>query len=136
MNNLSEFFCNEQEYYLDFVSYTRIDQITSEPELELKCTDTIKAKICDDRVVITVTRELNFNPEALFKLAVSYGVILRFIPEKKNEVDWNNIDLAKEFQENGMFATGNLFNRISLLVGEITSSFGQSPIIVPPQFTT
>ena len=41
-------------------------------------------------------------------------------------------NLAKEFEKHGDFVLGNLMNRISLLISEITSSFGQSPIVLPP----
>ena len=39
---------------------------------------------------------------------------------------------AKEFEKHGDFVLENLMNRISLLISEITSSFGQSPIVLPP----
>ena len=42
------------------------------------------------------------------------------------------MNLAEEFRKNGQFVLGNLMNRISLLIAEITSSFGQAPIILPP----
>ena len=137
MNNLSDYFKSEQEFYLDSITYERINKNISETEVQILCKDVIRANVLDvDRVRVTVTRELKFDPEVLFKLVISYGVILRFVPEKKEDVDWEGIDLNSEFRDNGNFATGNLFNRISLLVGNITGSFGQSPLIVPPQFLT
>lgn len=135
MNNLSEYFQQQHEFYLDTVSYIRIDKEIPEPEIQMQCKDTITARILDENsVVVTVTRDINFRPAVLFKLSVSYGAVLRFAPEKRDEVDWNEIDLSKEFQENGTFVTANLFNRISLLMGEITGAYGQSPMIIPPQF--
>ena len=52
--------------------------------------------------------------------------------ERKEEYDWDKINLAEEFRENGEFVLGNLMSRISLLIAEITSSFGQIPLILPP----
>lgn len=135
MNNLSDYFESEQEYYLDSISYERIEKNFSQTEVQIFCKDVITANVFEgDKVRVTVTRELKFAPEILFKLLISYGVVLRIASEKKNDIDWEKIDLSSEFRDNGSFATGNLFNRISLLIGNITGSFGQSPLIVPPQF--
>lgn len=134
MNNLADYFIAEQEYYLDAISYERIDRAINAPKIELNCADRIDVKTADDKVVVTVTRKLSFSPEALFSLSIKYGAVLCFDPEKKKDVDWGNVNLADEFISNGTFVTSNLLNRISLLIGEITGSFGQTPIIVPPQF--
>ena len=50
----------------------------------------------------------------------------------ETEYDWFDVNLAEEFRENGDFITIHLMNRITLLIGEITSSFGQQPFILPP----
>ena len=42
-----------------------------------------------------------------------------------------NINLADEFRKNGDFVTIQLMSRITLLIAEITSSFGQQPLILP-----
>ena len=86
----------------------------------------------EDRVRITVERTLTLEPKAKFELAVSYGAILKFDDDKKHEYDWKKINLAKEFQENGEFVLSNLMSRMSLLIAEITASFGQTPIVLPP----
>lgn len=134
MEALSKYFMPEQEYYLDSVSYGRIEKNIDTSEVQIICNDTIVAKENEgNRIIVTVTRKVYFKPDVLFDLEVSYGTILKF-NEKKSEVDWDHMDLSKEFQDHGSFVTDNLFRRISLLISEITSSFGQPPIIVPPQF--
>lgn len=60
------------------------------------------------------------------------ALYLDLMKKKKYEHNWRNINLAKEFEKHGDFVLGNLMNRISLLISEITSSFGQSPIVLPP----
>ena len=40
--------------------------------------------------------------------------------------------MAEEFRDNGKFVTDNLMSRISLMIAQITSSYGQSPLILPP----
>lgn len=132
ISNLVDYFVAEQEFYLDKVSYNRIDKKEEAKEYSLNCIDNVEAKVNGDIVKLTVTRVLKFDPEEIFEMSVSFGAILRFNEEKKKEYDWGKINLAEEFRENGQFVLSNLMNRISLLIAEITSSFGQTPIILPP----
>ena len=81
---------------------------------------------------MTVTRSLSFEQNELFELTVSFGAILKFEPTRKNEYNWHEINMAEEFRKNGEFVTNNLMARISLLIAQITSSFGQPPFILPP----
>ena len=135
IRNLSEYFKPELEIFLDTVSYKRIENVNDkcEQELSLLCQDNLKAMLSEDGVRIIVTRTLMFEPEALFALNVSFGADLKF-NERKVEHEWTEINLAEEFGENGDFVTGQLMSRISLLIGQITSSFGQQPLILPSIF--
>lgn len=132
INNLSEYFKPEQEIFLDTVHYKRIENLYNgvRHEFALLCQDNVKATANDEGVRIIVTRSLVFDPEEIFNLSVSFGVDLKF-NERKAEHDWMNINLAEEFRENGDFVTAQLMSRISLLIGQITSSFGQQPLILP-----
>ena len=101
----------------------------------MNCFDNIEAKVSGDVVKVTVMRSLKFEPEEIFELSVSYGAILKIKKEKEMDYNWNQIDLAEEFRMNGQFVLGNLMNRMSLLIAEITSSFGQAPLILTPRIT-
>ena len=129
--NLEEYFEDEQGFYLDKVVYNRIDKKNQAEEYSLKCIDNIEAVVEEKTVKLTVKRVLQFEPEEIFELSVSYGAILK-IKEEKKSYAWDKMNLAEEFRENGQFVLGNLMSRISLLIAEITSSFGQPPIILPP----
>lgn len=133
ISNLAEYFASEQEFYLDKVSYNRIDKKGYAKEYLLNCIDNIDVEVHEDMVRLTVSRALKFDPEEVFDLSVSFGAILKFRKEKMNDYDWEKINLVEEFRENGQFVLGNLMNRISLLIASITSSFGQAPIILPPE---
>lgn len=135
ISNLAEYFENEQEFYLDKVLYNRIDKKLQEEEHSLNCFDNIEAKVSGDVVKVTVMRSLKFEPEEIFELSVSYGAILKIKKEKEMDYNWKQIDLAEEFRMNGQFVLGNLMNRMSLLIAEITSSFGQAPLILTPRIT-
>lgn len=132
IRNLYEYFDPRQQVYLESINYTKLDKDKGEKELLLNCQDTIEVLVYDEIVNVKVHRDLGFEFDQLFKLSISAGVILRFIPEKKSDYYWTEIDLSKEFKENGHFALSNIMNRISLVIAQITSSFGQSPIILPP----
>lgn len=133
IKNLSEYFKPEKEIFLDTINYKRIENLNRniKGEVALLCEDNIKATANDKGVRIIVTRSLTFDPKELFSLTVSFGPDLKF-NERKTEYDWFDVNLAEEFRENGDFITIQLMNRITLLIGEITSSFGQQPFILPP----
>ena len=133
IENLAQYFMQEHEFYLQSVSYNRIENVEDETEHSLNCFDNIKADVERDSFVrITVTRSLKFDPDELFELSISFGAILKFDPEKKDEYDWHKVNMAEEFRENGEFVLSNLMNRIALLVAQITSSYGQMPLVLPP----
>jgi hypothetical protein len=133
IKNLYEYFLPEQEFYLQNIDYDRIETLARKVEFSLNCSDSITAEILDDmRVKIIVTRSLSFDPNAMFQLSISFGANLRFKPQKYSEYNWNEINLAEEFRNNGDFVIGNLMGRVSLLIAQITSSFGQQPLVLPP----
>ena len=129
--NLGKYFQQEHAYYLNHINYRIIENNVE--EAAPGCVDHISAEVQgSEQVRVILTRTLKFEPESLFELSVSYGVILKFNSENKDEINWHGIQLAEIFKENGGFALQNLMNRISLLIAEITASYGQSPIILPP----
>lgn len=132
IKNLAEMFMPEQEIYLENIAYEKIDVEIEKEEHALKCEDNIAVNSEENGVLITVTRVLNFEPEELFSLRVSFGAMLRFAPGKKELYDWSNMNLAEEFRMNGDFITANLMARISNQIAQITSAAGQIPLILPP----
>lgn len=132
--NLVDYFKPEHQFFLQNVSYRRIGQEKEKQEYSLICSDNIDADIEDNQLHLTVTRNIRFDPSDLFELTVSYGVVLSFNSETKNDVNWDEIDIQEEFKEYGSFVLSNIMNRISLLISQITSSYGQPPIIMPPTF--
>lgn len=133
IENLEQYFEKDYQFYLDRIKYDRIESGDAEGEVTLNCSDSISVMVNgSEGVTLIVTRTMHFDPEILFGLEVSFGAELRFVQEKKSEVEWNNIDLASEFKKNGEFVLQNLMGRMSLLIGQITSSFGQMPLMTPP----
>lgn len=133
IKNLHEYFMPEQEYYLNEIIYKRIEGVDELKDGTATCEDSISTNLYESHdLKILVTRKFYFEPEQIFKMEISFGADLKFNPEKENEYDWEKIDLSKEFRENGDFVLSNLMSRISLLYAQITSSYGQQPLILPP----
>ena len=123
----------EHEFYLYKIVYDRLDNVTPEKTAPLNCADNINVEIKNNSIVkIIVTRSLYFEPEEIFRLSVAFGANLKFEPQKVSEYNWNEINLADEFRDNGHFVMDNLMSRISLLIAQITSSFGQQPLLLAP----
>ena len=132
IRNLSDYFEAEQEFYLDKISYNRIDKKEDAEAYSLNCIDNIETNVVENKVEVIVKRVLKFEPEEIFELSVSFGAVLKIRSEKMREYEWEKVNLAEEFRENGDFVLGNLMSRISKLIAEITSSYGQMPLILPP----
>ncbi len=135
MENLEQYFENEHRIYLKEINFERLDEIKqpTEGEITLNCTDNIAATVKDDEgVELVLTRKLSFVPEQIFGLNISFGADLQFDKEKAREINWHEINLADEFRNNGNFVLSNLLGRISLLIAQITSSSGQTPLVIPP----
>ena len=80
-------------------------------------------------VRIVFNRRMTFDPEELFVLSGSFSALLKFDPEKRDLVDWRSVDLVKEFTRAFPTLLATLNARTTLLVAQITSAAGASPLI-------
>ena len=133
IDNLASYFKEKHEIFLDSIKYNIVEENQVSQEYQLNGVDSIETKIEDEQVRVVVKRALKFYPEAFFSLEVAFGAVLEFNDEKKSEQDWQNVNLAEEFRENGGFILDHLLSRISLLIAQITSSYGQQPLILKPE---
>lgn len=133
IENLAEYFQPEQEIFLDGIYYKKVDSANNNTgqDVALACQDSVRASLTENGVRIILVRNLVFDPDILFKLTVSFGANLRF-NERRSEHDWMKVNLAEEFIKNGDFITAHLMSRISLLIGQITSSYGLQPLMLQP----
>lgn len=129
--DLNRYFHPEHQIFLENVNY-EVGNPTS-GKMKMNCKDTIVARVIDPvGVKFTFNRAITFEPQGPFYLSVSFSVIMRWREEVKDEVDWRHTDLANEFRSSGGVVLHNLASRAALLIAEITSSSGQSPIITLP----
>lgn len=87
-----------------------------------------------DKLSVIVTRNLKFDPESLFRLSISYLIHHYVKDEFRKELDWESYDLDNEIAGNYAYFAGVGMEAVSLLIGQITSSFGRVPIITNPLF--
>lgn len=132
IKNLAEYFQNEHDIFLENIAFSRIE---TDPisECSLNCTDNINTQVFENQgIKVVVTRTLEFEPECIFSLKIAFGAKLYFEEDKANTIEWGKLNLAEEFRENGDFIVNELMSRISLMIAQITASFGQGPLILPP----
>ena len=98
--NLEQYFEKDYQFYLERIKFDRIDSKEDVGEVSLNCRDCFWVVVNNDEgVTLIITRKMYFDPNVLFELEVSFGVDLKFIQEKKTEVEWDNVDLASEFKK-------------------------------------
>lgn len=132
IKNLAEYFQDEHDVFLENILYSRMEN-EIEPNCSLNCTDNISTNVIKNQgVIIIVTRTLEFEPEGIFSMKIAFGAKLYFEEDKIKELEWAKLNLAEEFRENGEFIINELMSRITLMIAQITASFGQVPLILPP----
>ena len=134
MENFSSYFLPERRIFLENISYEALGaKAVREKGKRLDCKDSVVAQLrYPFGVKIVFNRRLTFQPEELFELSVSFGAELKFDPEKRDLVDWKSVNIAGEFQTGFPTLFASLNARCTLLVAEITSAAGASPVIPLP----
>ena len=133
ISNLYEYFEPQQEYYLENISYNKLNNIPNVIEYAINVVDNVDVNLLEEGVEVIVGRKIFFDPNGVFELTVSFGANLHFNEEKKNEYNWDEINIENEFIKYGDFVIGNLISHISMLIANITASFGQPPMMLPPK---
>lgn len=131
IDNLASYFNRQKTISLENVEYKRIRNSKKADEYHLICEESVSIELGKESIDVILERKLYCDPENLFTLAVSFSAVLKFNEEGK-KVDWEKYDLSKLFESDGNFITNILAARASILIGEITASFGQNPIVLPP----
>ena len=132
MIDFGRYFLHDHQIFLDNLNYEVQKLEKATPEMKLNCKDTIVAQLMENvGVKVTFNRAMAFEPEGMFTLSVTFGVMMRFNPVYYTEISWKNVDIAGEFKKSCPHILTNLMSRTSMLIAEITSASGQVPIITP-----
>lgn len=123
------------EFSLKKIDYRMLDITDSSSEKKLNCTDIVHAELTDNsHVKIEYTRELQFETNDVFYLAVVFEAIFTIDEDSDLKIDWEKTDISSEFVKKPPEAFSIITSRTSLLIAQITSSYGQPPLITPPTF--
>ena len=135
MTIIDEYFDGSCSISLDEVSYKKLDEADEDVTLNIKDDIQIKENLCDsDRMTFIFSRNLSFSPKALFDITVNFEVVLELNDQYKGTNDWDYDKIR-----NGLLSEKNVIisivmSRISLLISQLTSAYGERPIITPPSF--
>ncbi|MDY4656011.1 MAG: hypothetical protein SO386_07320 [Eubacteriales bacterium] len=135
--DINQYIEPRQQTFLSNVEYRLLELVASGSKNVINVADNLEARFLDPKhIKLTLTRKLTFNPAGLFELSVSFGTILTLREDSYYLVDWKTYDVAEEIVRNSKNLINPLAARISLLIAEITSSYGQNPIVTPPTVIT
>lgn len=128
MIDMKSTFKTKRQLFLETVNYElRPVSYSSESESQVKCTDSVTASLVDDRnLKLSFCREIN-SIDQLVNMKVQFGLVLELLDGVSLEP---NKDYADEFI--GTSVLSGLILRTSLLISQITASFGQPPLITSP----
>ena len=130
--NFVEMFYENYSCFLNEVNYKVVAVGDVRDKVDILINDNVSFELVgDSNLKVVVERKISFNPNIVYEIRVSFGAILTF-RDGNNKLD--NIDFEKEFitDANGSIIIQGLLSRISLQIAQITSSYGQNPLVTPP----
>lgn len=133
MIDFNKYFNDEYQFALKKATYTWLEHSNQGAELELNIGDKISASIVNNNLEVTFEREVYFDPEALYAICISLSFTLTFrdgqLTEEAKKINW-----SEAMVENENPYLGNVISRASYLIATLTSSYGQQPLVTPPNF--
>ena len=135
MSAFTEYFAGECSISLENVTYNKLEENNGAVTLKVKDSIDIKEKENDiDSLEIIVSRNLTFEPRSLAEINVSFGVELRLNDQYKNSEQLDYARVRDEIISEDSVLTSIIMSRISMLISQLTSSYGERPIVTPPSF--
>lgn len=131
---LKDFFCNNGTIGLEEISFK------SHGNKNVKSTSCcVEDKISaishtDTAIKVVMTRKISLGENVFFDLAASFHTIHFLKEEYAKSFQWKDYDLDKAVNDEIDFFVGPGFDRLSLVLSQITSSFGGAPIVTPPMY--
>lgn len=129
--NFKEYFTDEYQYSLKSIVYETIESKETFDTIELNCSDDINSISVENGLELTFSRKVFFVPKCMYELTVTYSVKLFYVDNTKEINREELLDILKN-EENVYLS--NIISRASLLISDITSSYGQNPVVTPPVF--
>jgi len=131
MDNFERYFLHEKKILLENISYETVKLEEKAEKVKMGVKDTIVAQLMRNGVKINFNRAVNFEPEGIFSLSVTFSMLMLFDPTTKDEVEWKGMDIAGEFRKSCPHLMTALMSRTSLMISQITAASGQNPLVTP-----
>ncbi len=133
MIDFEHIFQDEYQFTLKHASYNWLPAGDAPQDAALNIKDNIRAEQCGNQIEITYSRSVFFEPNSIFDVTVVFAFILVFSDEAMAQAHHNIVwEQALLEQENPYMA--NIISRASSLIASITASYGQQPLVTPPNF--
>lgn len=131
--DLNQYIEPKQQTFLNNVEYRLLQLVSGASGSKMKITDKLDATFLDSKHIrLILSRKICFEPAGLFEMEVSFGTIVTLKDDAYFLVDWQTYDVAEEVINNSKNLINPLAARISMVIAQITSSYGQVPIVTPP----
>ena len=131
MINFKEYFRDEYQFALKNISYTQLSPAPLGSDVSLNIIDALGTNLSSSSLELTFHRNVAFTPSSLYSLTVTFTCTLSFkdssCVEKAQQVNWNDA-----FTNTRSPYLTNIASRASNLIAAITASYGQPPLITPP----
>ncbi len=135
MNPEKKYFAGECSLSLLNVKYDRKDEIETDVELILQ--DSLDIQNINEKsedIEFIVSRHLSFKPECFADISVSFSVILKLNDEYRHAESLDYKALKQEMIGPDSVIIPMIMSRISLIISQLTSSYGERPVVTPPSF--
>lgn len=124
-------FQHEYQYTLESISFQQQDGETKPCTVNLEAADSVEINRRNSNGIrFVVKRSIRFSPNILFSMSICFSATLQMRPSADRDLpDAELINLVCEDKASFL---PNLLSRIALLCAEITSIYGQQPLVFPP----
>lgn len=133
MSNFDEYFTGGCSISLENVVYKKLEESPEDVSLNIKDNLNIQKKGSDD-IELIISRNLSFTPYSLVDISVSFSVLLELNDKHKGDKSPDYNTIKNEILNKDNVIMSIIMSRISLLISQLTSSYGERPIITPPSF--
>lgn len=130
MIEFNKYFNDEYQFTLKEVIYSRVEEEAATGRLDITIKDDLSSTIDGNRLEVEFCRSVFFTPEALYRTSVKLGCTLTFrnnIKENVADINW-----SEELIKSDNPYLPNIVSRASYIIATLTSSYGQQPLVTPP----
>jgi|GEM_PF-6417965 len=117
------------------LSYNHNEDATIKGQFSVNVEDTFKVlEITKHSMKTLFTRKINTTPISLFESEITVQNIHQVQNKYLDSINLEDYDIEKLVDQNASKVFADTLHYISLIFANITSSFGKTPLIMPPVY--